>query len=401
MHIIFAILCLILIRLPAYSEDPPIVLQTQLHPPYQVMSGSHLSGPIPDTLRCIFNELRRSYVISLAPTKRNRKLLQTNRIDGFFLSIPDEKLDKTAIPTKPLALERWKYFRLKDSPLPDFPDDHLVGAVLGSNEAVWLEQEGKNTSRVIPNIKSLVKLLERKRIPFALADENVFKATSEQTGARLEDMSSTFVRYVPLVAYFSKSFVSHNPDFIDNFNASLDLCVNDVRTTHASEANYLLDLTYNTLGTHKKNLLQDLHTSASNKMPVAQKYIEDSKWKEAIQNAQSTPLMKQILANETSIRLKEITARDSAISEMFLMDNQGFIVGMNHPTSDYWQGDEQAFISLTTGQDHYVSKILFDHSTHKFQIQVSVPLKAAGSQQIIGILTIGYDAEKALAAQTM
>lgn len=401
MHIFFAILCLILFRLPAYGEEAPIVLQTQIQPPYQVMSGSHLSGRIPDTLRCIFNELGRSYVITLAPSKRNRELLKANRIDGFFLSIPDEELDETAVATEPLALERWKYFRLKDSTLPNWPQNHLVGAVLGSNEAVWLAQNGKNTSRVIPNTKSLVKLLERKRISFALADENAFETISRQTGASLEDMSSTFVRYVPLVAYFSKTFISHNPDFIDSFNASLNLCVKDVRTTHETEATYLLKLTHNILAAHKKNLLQNLQTQASENTPDAQKYVDDSKWKEAIQNNQSTALIRQILMNETSAKLKEITTKNSAISEIFLMDSHGFIVGMNQPTSDYWQGDELAFISLITGQGHYVSKILFDHSTHKFQIQVSVPLKDTNSQKIIGILTIGYDAEKALAAQVM
>lgn len=394
MRFLFVGLFSFLFILPARSGGTPVVLQTHLQPPYQIMDASQLIGSIPDILHCIFNELERPYAVTIAPRNRNRELVKANRIDGFFLSIPDDGLDQNSIPTEPLALERWKFFRLKSASLPDFPTEHVVGAVLGSNESVWLKQNGMPTSVTIPNTNSLLKLLHTGRIPFTLVDESTFETASTKNGISLDNMSSKFVRYVPLVAYFSKEFVSKNPRFIEKFNSSLGLCVKGIRTTRSVERKHLLDITNKILGKYKNLLIDEMINGQHQNQSFVQKHIADKKWKFAIKEETKTASIKQILSNKLSAILKKITEEEQSITEIFLTDKQGFNIGMNISTSDYWQGDELAFKALSIGQAHYVSKIIFDHSTRKFQIQVSMPIIADMTNQQLGMVTMAFDANK-------
>jgi len=381
----------------ADEEASPVVLQTHLHPPYQVMADRYLSGEVPQTLSCIFKRLDRPYVISLAPRKRSRQLIKDNRIDGFFLSTPDNDLDETSIPTEPLALERWKYYRLHGSGMSPVPaGDSRVGAVLGSNEAVWLKQNNIPMIESIPDLESLVKVLQSQRLSYALVDERAFEQASQKLNLPEKILGSSFVRYVPLMAYFSKAFVKENPGFMEAFNASLNSCVTGLRETKKEEKEHLLTLSIGFVETYQDVMRAEIAKAEKSEMAVMQRHKEDKLWTEAMLNNQSTPLIAKTLKNALSSVLQKDEGMVQGVTEIFVMDRTGFIVGMNHPTSDYWQGDEVAFQQVMgQGKDYYISKIQFDHSTRRFQIQVTLPLKEQKTDRPVGAVTIGYDADRA------
>ncbi len=389
------IVCQLLLHSVAAAERPAVVLQTHLQPPYQVLESSQLSGSIPLTLECIFNTLNQPYVITIAPRKRNRALVKSNRIDGFFLSVPDKELDTHSIATEPLALERWKFYRLKGSHLPEIPVSHPVGSVLGSNEEIWLKENGFPTTSAIPNTSSLVKLLTSGRIPYVLADEKTFESAAKQSGISLASTSSHFMRYVPLVTYFSNAYVSKNPKIILRFNTSLNHCIKDIREANENEKAYLASLSRSLAQQIDDRMIAKIEKGKKNALHLSKRKTADEKWKEAVLKGQRTDLIDRVLADDISQDLKQIAGQSPSITEIFLSDDDGYILGMNKPTSDYWQGDEAPFEALFKQQNNiHISDILFDHSTRKFQIQVSLPLIDKVTATKRGLLTIGYDAEK-------
>jgi hypothetical protein len=60
----------------------------------------------------------------------------------------------------------------------------------------------------------------------------------------------------------------------------------------------------------------------------------DQDWKD------KKPIVEETMNNDTSAMLKEKMAETPAITEIFVMDAQGFNVGQTGETSDYYQADE-------------------------------------------------------------
>jgi hypothetical protein len=64
-------------------------------------------------------------------------------------------------------------------------------------------------------------------------------------------------------------------------------------------------------------------------------------------------------------------------------------------TSDYWQGDEDKY-SMTypkgPGAVHF-SDVEFDESSQTYQAQISIPLVDTATNEVVGALTVGVNAE--------
>ncbi len=117
----------------------------------------------------------------------------------------------------------------------------------------------------------------------------------------------------------------------------------------------------------------------------------DKRW---IDSKGKDPMFKQYFENETSKKLQEIKGNsDGLYSEIFLMDNQGCIVGLSDATSDFWQGDEDKFkVSYNEGNGKiFIDKIQYDDSTGVNLAQISLPVTEAGSRAVIGAITIGIN----------
>ncbi len=383
----------------AEASNKSIAINTHIQPPYHYLQDNKLVGSVPTTLKCIFQSMSKPYKVSLAPRKRNKELLKHGNIDGFFLSIPDKDLDEYSIATDPLHLERWNFYHLASSSFPKHLKQHKIAAVLGSNEETWIKEKGLLSSKPVPNTISIAKLLLNNRIKFALADEITFSKALQNANIKPEEFSTHFVRYVPLVAYFSKRFVSQNPQFIEYFNAALSKCVVDLWSTNTQEK---LLLARRTEAIAEKLIpqIQNFFENASPEINIDELHQEDKSWKLAFAEGQQTRKMKDLLSSQLSKLLKKMAKEQNAITEIFVTDSKGFNVAMNMTTSDYWQGDETAFQALLNNQSQYVSDIIFDHSTRKFQIQVSLPIEKHVTKEMIGMLTIGFDADKVFSTHT-
>lgn len=383
----------------ARAEDPVVVLHT-----HDEEVGPHIQkeNPAVGTIRCIFEKLGRRVDIRRGPRLRNKGLLESGRIDGMFPNMPDPALDLIAVATEPFVLERWSYVQLRSSPKAARPRGETVGVVLGSNEGRFLAQENVNVFDAIPNMESLVRLLASDRIPFVMVDDWSFGAEATALGYSRDRFRSAIVRYVPLELYFSKPFVDANPTFVSMFNQRIKDCVHGGRKIAAwereilsNEAEAILDGSHDEIVGHLKRsrTLDALDPLTSRVEALAR---EDYEWRTALDEDRMNTLMEAVLSNPLSDYLRHVAAEHPVITEIFVMNEDGFVIGLNRLTSDYWQGDESAALSILTGNaERHFSDFEYDNSTRRFQVKISLPILDDDERQsTIGMVSIGIDAAR-------
>ncbi len=355
-----------------------------------------------ETVKCALNRLQLPFEILQSPIKRNRILTTKNDIDGFFLHAPDSLSDEIAVSTNPLAIERWFLFSNNSSALQKRLLDIPVGTVLGSNEHRWLVELGHQKIVTAPTMDSVVRMLFRKRIEIALAEETHFWRTALNLKLDSQIFKERFIKYAPLVLYFSRNFVQKSPTIVRDFNANIDACVTDLLRPSNTEVRQLLALQKKIMKAEDNynNILKLLEKMPSKTIDPAQAAKLDEDWKEAVSLNKTTPTIDKILQNDLSRLLQKISQSSAdLIAEIFIFDTSGYILALDKPTSDYWQGDEPPYQSVSqNGRVIHVSDIDFDESTEKFQIQISIPIKTEQAAKPIAYMTIGYDVANALAA---
>lgn len=102
----------------------------------------------------------------------------------------------------------------------------------------------------------------------------------------------------------------------------------------------------------------------------------------------------ELIGNSCAQRLRALMKGQPALSEAFVMDNQGALVCASKQTSDYWQGDEAKWQKSYNGGKGqvFIDQPRYDMSTRIVQVQVSVPVK--DGETTIGAITVGLDPSK-------
>lgn len=92
--------------------------------------------------------------------------------------------------------------------------------------------------------------------------------------------------------------------------------------------------------------------------------------------------------NDCAQALQTLMSANPGYGEAYVTDHQGAIVCMTDRTSDYWQGDEEAWTRAYGGGAGavVVGKTERDATTGLDVVPISVPVKSAG--QVIGVLTV-------------
>lgn len=136
----------------------------------------------------------------------------------------------------------------------------------------------------------------------------------------------------------------------------------------------------------KNSMLLDA-VKAQNGNPLTQDEILriDAEWR-----AGQSPQLQTVAQSHASKYLKHmIRQMSNTYSEAFVTDMLGANVAMFPATSDFWQGDEEAFIEAYAGgkgQVH-ISDVSRDESTQATAVKVSVPM--LDDSKVIGVLVMG------------
>ncbi|MDY6797840.1 MAG: transporter substrate-binding domain-containing protein [Pseudomonadota bacterium] len=382
-----------------------VSLYTFLAPPYQELNGiiggvQIISGLTVDTVTCATEKAGWEPYISLVPQSRAIYALRNNATDGYFAGHSTPELNRTLTHSNPVALEKWYFYSLK----PDInPSRARIGVVNGSNEHLWLEDNGYDAFLTVSSAPQLLALLSRQRIDTALMDSRVMQSLLARSNElNKEQIYRRFLRYTPLYLYVSPDFNRRHPDFLDGFNTYLADCLsgqfaldNEERATLVALANELRDILV-----AETDLLNAI-LSGPRMESLAEILKADSLW-QALATEEETELARQITQLPASDQLTRFVSRyQGLITEIMLTNDMGTVVAMSQLTSDYWQGDEPKFremLNKEAGQP-WISSIRYDRSTSQFQVIASYPVSYRNQPEAAGVLMIGLDIGKALEQQ--
>ncbi|MEQ8287832.1 hypothetical protein [Thalassospira sp.] len=394
---------------PVDNQDSFLILQTNLHPPYQELQNGTLGGYSIAVLNCAFERIGVGYGLAVAPRQRNREMVQSGRSDGFFLARISEFMDEYAVASKPLALEKWVWVspstltsstQAKQAPKPN--EYSTIGAILGSNEAEWLAEQGYGDVVRVPSIASLVGQVAMGRVDFALVDKHSFEIARNELDLGAEKFRVQFERYAPLVVYFSKRYVAQFPNLLSDLNGVLEFCetkpmhlepwerdaIERVQLPMVRQLAKSADLIGNV-----RAVLGDGRLSADHKQLI------DEEWIAMGRLGQASARAREVLDNVLSEYLRGFQASSAGqVAEAFVFDIYGQTVGMSRLTSDFDQSDEPQYqMAEYINRDHaLIADIRFDASTRSFLSQITVPIIDPENGRILAALTVGLDVSAAL-----
>lgn len=413
------LLCCLLFSSVGWSQSR-LHLETSLVPPYQVMINGQLRGSAVAVLQCALQQLQMTYTASIVPWKRAKQNLRAGYSDGFFSVMSLPEMAPYARLSAPLMLEKWYWFAFDDKLFqrPGFPSTVRIGVLRGSNQEGWLLEHQIPIAQSVNQLPSLIRLLSIRRIDTLLVDRQVMAdALEHQTGLR-QPLAEQFERYAPLGVYYSNSFLSSNPGFMQRFNDELTRCnVGQLQLSQEEDsALRLLALQDSAELRSAPDLLrvvQEANVRHENLSPGDIQLL-DVEWQRVIKAQQPQPeWISRVLQNPQSQHLKAWLAnQEGRYTEVFIADAQGLLVASATATSDYWQGDEEKFIrplalAAKPENAHQVISwidtagtgagiIHFDDSTKQFLSHLSYPLWQPGVSHPVGVLTLGLNIEQVL-----
>ena len=134
-------------------------------------------------------------------------------------------------------------------------------------------------------------------------------------------------------------------------------------------------------------LIKAVKDQNARKMGLEEIQQIDAEWKSTDTLTPFKESMQTCDAGE--ILKKKLEPNKTIYSEAILTDNQGANVAAHPVTTDYWQGDEEKWISsFNDGNGQvYIGPIEFDESTQAETSQISVPI--FDEEETIGVLVVG------------
>ncbi|MCC9624526.1 transporter substrate-binding domain-containing protein [Thalassospira sp. MA62] len=393
----------------APSDSDFMILQTNLHPPYQELENGMLVGYSVSVLDCVFNRIGIGYGLAVAPRQRNREMVRQGRADGFFLARVSDTMEEYASASYPLALEKWVWVSAfrgnEDSKKRQMTRPELsstVGAILGSNEAEWLAEQGYSDIARVPSVSSLISQVVAGRVQYALLDKHSFEIAREQQRLRGDQFVLRFERYAPLVVYFAKAYLEKKPDLLDQVNGALEYC--DTQPMHMEPWERGLierqQLPMITTFAQSERLIDLLRKNTPDQaMNDTARVSIDQTWQESGRRGEVSRQAYEIIENDLSEYLRDFQARNSIkIAEVFVFGQEGYVLGMSRLISDFDQSDEDKYrMTYFINRDHtMISDIRFDASTHTFLSQITVPILDPDTEMTLGAMTVGLDVSAAL-----
>ncbi|WP_148864094.1 transporter substrate-binding domain-containing protein [Marinobacter fonticola] len=378
--------------------DQPLELFASPAPPYQYAAGGTVQGSTVEALQCALKDSPWRPRIHMVPQRRAIHSLERGTIDGYLGMAASDELDRHAVISAPLALEKWYLYSKK--PVSSLSDIR-IGSVAGSNEATWLQRQGYQAAMQVSSLDQLVALVERGRIDGLVIDQRVMDAyfESDEKLQPAPDLTMQFVRFAPLGLYLGNNFVNAHPGFLHTFNTRLDSCVTSGFQLESHELSELHRQTNNLLKSLQQHVdLEDALNRSDNSYTLAEILMIDQLWQHSLTNKPTEEAI-TIAARPASHALKKWQAKhEGRISEMMLMDDQGALVAISQHTSDFWQGDEPKFreVVAQVGDELFIGPVRFDASSQRFQVTASKAIFDDRSGELIGAIAVGVDIEKAL-----
>ena len=371
--ILLALAFLITTKVSA-SEHSNIFIGTYSSPPYLQVKDNTVKGLSVNTMECIFNKLEIDVSFAIYPLKRALVELQKNTIDGVFpVNHSDNKNDNKTLP---VSIRKWYWlsnFKINNAQL--ISNKKLIGTVRGSPEHFWLIENNYEINVLVSTQKQLFDMFKMGRVDAFIFDKNLIN-TSKYFQNTLASVEShwLFIRYESEHLVFSNKILANHPNLIDRFNQFIFACApishqltnNEKQLLKTYSEDYFTKVA-NYLHLHPVTLLKDeLIKNAYETL--------DHRW-DAEVNGEQGGLYNFIINSKLSKFLADLQNNsNNTITEILVMDSDGYTLGVSQVTTDLYQGDESKFINPHGANEIHISDIIYDQSTQTYQSQISFPL---------------------------
>ena len=223
---IFLIFTCFLIFKPLISMAGPneVILATQ-------REGNPLLEAGKPYMECAMKAMGQPYRLVRGPWERAQRGTERGEYDGFLVAAKNAKRDKYAVFSEPFVNVDWIYVVKKESGIsPDDADfnSRVFSANLGSARLIWLKE--RYEKGIIDKLESVdtsdqvLRMLMADRIDVALVNNFDFVLLLQTISFDPKDFKTHLVRRVPAATYFSKKFLSENPEFLQKYNAGIINC---------------------------------------------------------------------------------------------------------------------------------------------------------------------------------
>lgn len=226
-HTLLKIIIVLLVSLPSFSHEQNLLSLVSPHfPPYTYERNQEIVGVGPDLIRKVFANTDIPYKITIVEDYGTLvQVIKSKLADGMFLTTQNAERDAIAVFTKPLMINKWSWFMLKDSDI-DLKSDHFklkagIGTIKGTNTYKWLQKNGYNIIAQPVEASSLIEMLKSRRIDAAFVAEEVFEYELD------EQELSLFKKVVevekPFGMYISYDYLKKHPDSLEQINRSIEV----------------------------------------------------------------------------------------------------------------------------------------------------------------------------------
>lgn len=155
--------------------------------PYTYQEGVEIKGVGVDQVRALFKKLHTPITLSIVPNYgRAVEEVRSGRYDGFFLATRNSERDAFADFTKPLLINNWCWFYLKESSVtPDdetFKEFATIATQINTNTHKWLKDEGYTVTYATKELNHMMPLLLQKKVDAIFIAQEVFIQLSKEQG---------------------------------------------------------------------------------------------------------------------------------------------------------------------------------------------------------------------------
>ena len=395
--IIFGLAMLLLVPFSIAKDLSPFIIGTYSSPPYQYIKDDTIIGDSVYTVQCIFYKLQKDPVFDIYPLKRALHELKTNTINGVFpVHTPNTVKHNHSAP---ISIEKW-YWLTNFIPNHDtiFDKEIRIGAVNGSPAYFWLLQNNISIDSLVTTKEQLVKMFKAGRLDAIIIDDNENnRGITFHNNVKSQGPYWSFIKFEPHHFIFSEHSLTTYPHLLTKFNENIASCKPISLKTSKHEKYLLIEY----LKVYKEELLNFLQShqyfSQFKKVFTNTSNQEiDAQWQAEIINAKGPLHDFTINSKLGSFTTKLQKQSNGGISEIIIMDAGGYAVALSQATTNFYQGDEEKFLKAFPlgGNTVFVSDIIYDDSTRKYQSQVSFTI--INNSKPIGVVTFGVDIEKIL-----
>ena len=218
--LIFAVMCF---AIPAAADGIKLATQPK---------GHRLSKESEPFVRCAMDMIGKPYTIFNLPWERAQRGTIDGTYDGFFIATRNEKRDAYAVFSETFYAIKWLYVVNKDSAIfPDQPEfaSKRFAADQGSARLLWLKErfgkgEISEAVTVVDTPGQILKMLSANRIEVGLMNDHSFSSSIHDLSLDPQNFKTFLVRDTPAGVYFSKRFLTDNPEFMGIFNNAVLKC---------------------------------------------------------------------------------------------------------------------------------------------------------------------------------